>query len=535
MEQPDQKPRNITSGRPVDYLRVVLERKWLIVAVLIVAVGLAMAYSLLQTPRYRATAAVLRESTALDQILFGTSIFELQDSQRQLQTGANLVKVTKVAQMVKEDTGSDRSAAALLYMIGVSIDSQADILRISAVSPNAEEAATVANSFARQFIKYRREANESVLAAADNKVVAELENMSPEELASERGVTLTQKHEELGILKNMQTGGFEIIQDASVPTSSFSPRPVRNAGFGFVGGLLLGIIIAFLVEYADRRIKDEEALEREFGLPVLANVPRVGRRWGERDGARSARVVGFSSMNSPFLEAFRTLRSNLRFYQLEHKTQVILITSGLPREGKTVTTINLAITLAMSGARVIVIEADLRRPMLGKYLQLDTRIGVSNVLTGASTFNESLQVIRVPNLVSQGNGTMQPHGEEPSLQKNLLCMASGPLPPNPSELLASQNMKDLIAAAAAHAEYVLVDTPPLLLVSDTLNLAEMADGVVIAARVNGTTIEEARDIRTMMERSGTRAYGVVANGVKKKRRGYYRGDYKGYYTPDSAS
>ena len=522
-------PAGTQGTQLADYFRVIRERKWVVFLTVIVAVGLVVGFSLRQTPVYQATTEVLRQTAALDQTLFGTSVFQFQDAQRQLQTGANLVKLNAVAQMVKDDLESTRSTESLLKMVSVTTANETDVIRISAESPSATEAAAVADSFARQFIRYRQQANRSILAAADEKIVAELGQMSTEELASERGVTLTQKHEELGILQSMQTGGFELVQEASVPTSPISPKPLRNGAFALVGGLVLGILLAFLLDYVDRRMKDEETLEREFGLPVLASVPRMGRRWGPGYRKRSRKLIGFADSQSPFLESFRTLRSNLRFYQLENRTQTLLVTSGLPREGKTVTVVNLGLSLALSGARVILLEADLRRPMLHHYLNLDSKVGVSSVLAGTSTFSESLQPVRVPDFVSDPglNGGNPARGS--TMQSTMLCMTSGPLPPNPAELLSSPRMRELLATAAEHAEYVLVDTPPLLLVSDALNLADHADGIIVATKIKGTTIDEARDVRTMLQRSGSRALGLVANGVSKKRRGYYRGRYRGYY------
>jgi Mrp family chromosome partitioning ATPase len=283
------------------------------------------------------------------------------------------------------------------------------------------------------------------------------------------------------------------------------------------------------MDYFDRRIKDEETLEREFGFPVLASVPKVGRRWIPRESHGFHTVIGFSDSQSSFLEAFRTLRSNLRFYQLDKKNQTLVVTSGLPQEGKTVTVVNLGLSLALSGARVILLEADLRQPMLHKYLQLDTRVGVSSILAGSSSFGDALQLVKVSNFISDPNLSSEADSRETTLQKDLLCMTSGPLPPNPAELLSSPRMQKLISTAATYAEYVIIDTPPLLLVSDALDLARVADGILIATRVGRTTTDDARDIRTMIERSGSRVLGLVANGVGKKR-GYYRSRYRGYYT-----
>ena len=520
---------NETGIAPADFLRTLRERFVVILVTVILAVGAAVVFSLWQTPMYRASAEVLRQTAALDQTLFGTSVFRFQDAQRELQTGANLVKIKSVGRMVKDDLRSERDVEELLKMVEVTPVGSTDVIRITAVSSDPAEAADVANSFAVQFIKSRQEANRSILAAADKQVLAELEQMSPEERASERAATLTQKHEELGILQSMQTGGFELVQGAEAPVVSFSPRPVRNAGFAFLGGIFLGTLLAFLLNYLDRRIKDERNLEREFSLPVLASVPREGGRWGSDSPRRSKSLIGFSKSQWLRLEAFRSLRSNLRFYQIGSKSQTLLFTSALPQEGKTVTAINLGLTLALSGARVILLEADLRRPSFHRYLNMDKSVGMSTVLVGASTFQESLQVVRVADYVPDpGLNGATADLREADLKKDLLCMTSGPLPPNPAELLGSPRMQELISTAAAHAEYVLIDGPPLLLVSDALNIAGQVDGIIITTRLKSTTIDEARDVRAVLERSGGRALGLVANGVSSKSKSYYRGQYKDY-------
>ena len=212
------------SPRATDYFRVAWDRKWIIIITVLLAVGVVSALSIRATPAYQTSTQLLRQTAALDQTLFGTSVFQSPDAQRQLQTGASLIRTNAVAAMVKEELQSPRSVAFLLGMITVSTASQNDVIRVNARGPDPQEAAAVANSFARQFIEYRRAADRSVLATADEKVVAELAQMDAAQLSSERGVILTQKHEELGILESMQTGGFELVQEAMPPLYRSHPR-----------------------------------------------------------------------------------------------------------------------------------------------------------------------------------------------------------------------------------------------------------------------------------------------------------------------
>jgi Mrp family chromosome partitioning ATPase len=295
-----------------------------------------------------------------------------------------------------------------------------------------------------------------------------------------------------------------------------------------VVGLVLGLGLAFLLEYLDRRIKDEQTMEKLFGVPVLATVPLVSGRWGERRKGRSDVSIGFADKHSPLIESFRTLRSNLQYFGVDTEIRTILVTSSLPREGKSTVSINLGLGLALSGARVIVLEADLRRPMLHTYLKLGNDVGLSNVLAGTHTFSEAMQLVRVDDYMPEDTRKRIPSGaEDLLLQKNFYCITSGPLPPNPSELMGSAKMQELLRTAAEAADYVIVDTPPLLLAADAVTLSAQVDGVLLTARLFSTTRDEAQATREVLERVGARVIGAVAFGGRLSQ-SYYRRGYGGY-------
>ena len=515
------------------YFQALKERKWIVVAIVVVAVAVALAISLRMTPQYVATAQVLRQSAALDRTLFGTSVFDFQDPTQQLETGANLVKLNAVTAMVKSSLKSPRTPQSLRGMTSVSTVPQFDVIRISAKSPDPVEAAAVANAYARQFIVYRQQADEAILAAAQTQVQDELNKMTTADQASVRGQTLIQKREELGVLGSMQTGGFALVQEATVPVEPVEPRTLRNVGLAFIGALLFGVLLALVLDRMDRRLKTEDAIEKEFGLPVLTTTPRLRRRWIKQNSKHSYEAVSLSEPSPRFVESFRTLRSNLKYFEFDRQIRTIVITSGLPQEGKTITTVNLAMSLALSGARVIVIEADLRRPMLHKYLKLRDAVGVSTLLAGNHPLEGALQA--VSRVDSSGSRRKEAGDADdkvaavriPRLERSFYCLTSGPIPPNPAELVGSQQMVKLIADAAAVADYVLIDTPPLLVVADAISLFGVVDAVLVCTRINSTTIDEAREVRTILERTGARALGLVAGGAKRPRR--RRGDGYGYY------
>jgi succinoglycan biosynthesis transport protein ExoP len=518
-----------------DYLRVLKERAWVIIPCVLVVFVAVLISSLRTTPLYSATAELQYEKSSMNYAVFGYEVFGYDyNPDRTIQTalavvGKNEVISTAVKQQLESENAPSAtlSTEALSGMVSASAQTDSNMVTISAVSANPAEAEAVANAFATQFIAYRKDSARAQVAEARNTINEELRSMTPAELQSDYGLMMQDKYASLRILEAMQYGDFKLLRDAVKPGAPYTPQTKRDVTLAIVLGLVLGIGLAFLLEYLDKRIKDERTLEKVSGLPVLAGVPVVGRAWRRgRRGARSGDVVGFAGDRSPLLESFRTLRSTLQYFNVDGSLHKILVTSGLPQEGKTVTTVNLAISLAMSGKRVIVLEADLRRPMVHEYLGLANEVGLSNVLAGNSSVPAALQLVSMDSYLPARSRKGE-NGAAPSvLRKNLYCITSGPLPPNPAELLQSTRMIDIISELEHLADYVLVDSPPVLPVSDAVALAPHVDAVILAARLNSTTRDEIAQVRGLLQRSGAHVIGVVAGGVRVRRGHYYR---RGYY------
>jgi polysaccharide biosynthesis transport protein len=510
-------------------LRVLIDRKWVIIGLTFLGLAGALVLSFRTIPLYEATAKILRQTTTLDQALFGAQIFQISDQERALITGASLVKLDQVAQKVKEEIGSSRSVQSLQSMVSAKANSTTNIINVLVTSPNPAEPADVANSFARQFILYRQLADRAVLAGARAQVDAELQAMTAAELASARGQTLSQKVEELAVLESLQTGGYELVEAARAPALAYNVHTYRNGAVGLVLGLIMGLVVASVIQLLDRRIKDEDGFERGFGAPVIASIPLVGSRWGGRRRKRSNAPVGFRDRRSLVLEAFRTLRSNLKFFEVGGNLRTILVTSPLPREGKSVTSVNLALSLAMSGSRVILLEADLRRPMLDTYLGLDSHKGFSDLLSGTRPVADVVQVVETRRFLPQEGSHVgdRQRNDESLAKKDLLYVAAGPLPPNPAELLATDKTTDVFKQLAAVCDYVVIDAPPVLLVSDALEIAKKVDGVVLVCRLRETRVDEVERTRQSLERIGVKPLGVIVSGVVRAKA--YRRRYGGYY------
>jgi polysaccharide biosynthesis transport protein len=542
---------------PMDYPKALRRRGWIIVLSLVLIVGATIAYSYTRTPLYGATADLLYQQSGLDQALFGAVVMEGRDPQKDLQTLASLVTVNEVANAVREDLDLTLNVRKLTEKVTATASPDQNILSITATDPDPQLAARIANAFADQFIAARAASDRETIAAAADHVKSQLDGLSTSELDSTYGSMLKDKYETLQIMASMQNGGLSVARRAIPPLEPSSPQPLRDAALAFVVALVVGTGLALLVEYLDKRIKDGKTLEGLLGAPVLAHVPNVDGRWSHRrrgsaDGKDSA-LIGFK--NHPvLLEPFRSLRTSLDFFTAEKSLRVIAITSGLPSEGKTTTSVNLSLSLALSGKRVVLVEADLRQPVFQKHLGIPNRVGLSTVLAGKSELADALRAIHIEEFLP-GSGSMWesretatqapprsgvrvknskttsaqavPYATPESLPMDdrLYCLSSGPLPPNPAELLESGRMRKVLQELSDMYEYVIVDTPPILSVSDALTVGRQADGVIVAVRMNATTKNETDEVGRKLRLAGLRVIGIVALGWGDTKVRYPRYDY----------
>jgi capsular exopolysaccharide synthesis family protein len=303
---------------------------------------------------------------------------------------------------------------------------------------------------------------------------------------------------------------------ARLPSSPSSPNVRLALVIGGLIGLAVGVGYAFLRYTLDRRIRSAESVERETGAVVVGTIP------DERSFTPEDRLIPFDGADTAgarakffaVSEAMRELRTNLQYMDVDHPPRVIVVTSPLPGDGKSTTSANLAITLAASGQRVVLIDGDLRRPMVAKIFHLIEGVGLTDVLAGRAEF------IDVAQRVDRGG--------------NLLVVGAGKLPPNPSEILGSARMRELVHTLGMDAT-VIIDAPPLLPVTDAAVLAHSADGALVVASVGKTTYDVLKRALQTLDRAGARALGVVLNRVPRKGRGgYYDYRYTGDYYRSSA-
>jgi capsular exopolysaccharide synthesis family protein len=303
-----------------------------------------------------------------------------------------------------------------------------------------------------------------------------------------------------------------------VPTAPSEPNVPRNLTFALALGFTTGIGLAFLLEGIDNTVRTPEQAQVISGLPSLGMIP-LGSKNGIEAAARrltvatsreAVELVTQSRPQSQMAEAYRALRTSLLLTSLGGPPKVILVTSALPQEGKTTTSINTAIVLAQKGTRVLLIDADLRRPSIHKTLGMGPKTGLSNVLTGNATLQQA--VVRSP------------------LLPTLFILTAGTPPPNPAELLASSNMRDILAELREEYDHIIVDTPPTLSVTDAVVMSTRADAVVLVIRSGQTTKQALRRSRELLLQVNARVAGVLLNAVDLTSPDYYYYyEYQGKY------
>ena len=329
--------------------------------------------------------------------------------------------------------------------------------------------------------------------------------------------SLLERLKEAGVAAGLRSNNFRIVDAARKPTVPAEPNIPRNLTFALALGLTAGVGLAFVLEALDNTVHTPEQAQAISALPSLGMIP-LGSLIGEVGAPRLAvasskeavELVTQARPQSQMAESYRALRTSLLLTSLGTPPKVILVTSALPQEGKTTTSMNTAIVLAQKGSRVLIIDADMRRPSVHKALGMGPRTGLSNVLTGSAQLHQA--IVR---------STLIP---------TLYVLAAGTPPPNPAELLASSNMRDVLNELREQYDHIVIDTPPTLSVTDAVVMSTNADSVVLVIRSGQTTRQALRRARDLLVRVNARIAGVLLNAADLKSADYYYYyEYRGKY------
>jgi capsular exopolysaccharide synthesis family protein len=476
-------------------LRVVRRRRLVILQAVILVPLIALGFSLLQGKQYTATATLFfrQPPTTLGR---SSSVV---DPTREAATNGELVSLPVVAERAAGSLPGV-SPEEVLGSVSVSPSENADTATIAATTGDPELSAEMANAYGDAYIVFRRNADRGQVQDAINLAEKSLEELTPVGQEGAEGAALRRQLDELKLTQALQTGGAELVQQASPPGSPSSPQVKRNVVFGLLLGLLFGLGLAFLLDRIDRRVRTISELEELYRLPVLARIPRSKRLSLARedmDAIQSQTQEG---------EAFGVLRTNLRYFNVQRDLRSLLIVSPEEGDGKSTVARSLATTMARMGDDVAFVEADLRKE--SSFTRVDGRPagGLSNVLAGTPVDRMVLKVD------VQASGQAEP--------RSLAVLPSGPVPPNPAELLESPRMREVLDELEASFELVIFDSPALSAVSDALALVPIVSQVVVVGGLGTTTRDDARELSSQLALLDKKPIGVVVNFVEAERARY---------------
>lgn len=432
-----------------DFLTVI-RKYWLLVAVCTLLGGLvAGLLSTSATPMFRSKASLYFS------LQFGESAGDLNQgstyTQNQMQSFAQLATSSIVLEPVVERLELGTTPADLARALEATTPDDTSVLEVTMESDSADEAAAVANAVAQQL----------------STTVARL---APQNAEGDATVEAT------------------VIDPAEPPQFQFAPNTRRNVAGGLIGGALLGALLAAAWSRLDTRVRTTDDLAEVTDIPLIGTITRYPRK-------QPAGLVMQADPQGPVAELYRRIRTNLRFLAVDQEALSLLVTSTAPGEGKSTTAANLAVALAESDLKVLLIDADLRRPAVGRYLEIEDAAGLTTVLIGRADVED----------VTQQWGAA-----------GLEVLPAGEIPPNPSELLASRAMESLVAAVRERYDVVLVDCAPVSLVADASILAPLVTGTIVVADASSVRRRPLTDAIEALTRSGAQIVGVVLNKVAGK-------------------
>jgi non-specific protein-tyrosine kinase len=289
-----------------------------------------------------------------------------------------------------------------------------------------------------------------------------------------------------------------VVEPARVPTVPVRPKTVQNTLLAAVVGMMLGVGLVFLIEYLDDSIRSPEQITGLLRVPVIGVIARMNGGSHNENGNRS--LIAVKQPRSPVVEAFRALRTNIQFTSVDRPVRSLLVTSAVPVEGKSTVSANLAVVMAQAGLRVLLVDCDLRRPSVHKLFDQTNRVGLTDMMLQASAQWDS--------------------AAQPTQTANLSILSSGSLPPNPAELLGSERLRQLLDRLRSNYDMVILDSPPMLPITDATVLARVVDGVLLVVDTGVTRVGAVLQSKELLERVGGRLIGVVMNKVAKGVGGY---------------
>jgi succinoglycan biosynthesis transport protein ExoP len=478
----------------------------------------AFLFSVQQTKKYTATASLLFSNNQLSQQVAGLAVASANNPQAQQNTNLKLVQLGDMAARTAAKLDHGLTPQKVKDAISASAQGESNIVTVAATATSPSLAARIANTYSEQFVSEQQNADHEYYASALALVNRQLAGLPPRQRSGAAGLALQDRAQSLGVLAELRSGTVQLAQSATLPSGPSSPKVTRNTILGMLLGLLLGVGVAFLLERLDQRIREPKDLERIYGLPLLGVVPESTALSNTPESGNGA----WARLPRGDAEVFQLIRAHLRYFNVNRDLRTLVIASAAPGDGKTTVARNLAAAAASMGSRVLLVEADLRRPTIAAQMSIKSGPGLADVLIDGGALDDAVQSIEIePAHRRNGDG-----------RRFDVLVAGWVLPPNPAEIIESQAMERLMKSAKSEYDVVVIDTPPLTVVSDAFPLLRKADGVVIVGRVGRNRRDVAERLHETLAGVEAPLLGVVANGFEAGPLDTYTYGYGDDYLPD---
>ena len=487
-----------------------LRRGAWIVALATLALGLLAAYiSSRQESLHQATSDVFVETKNV-----GSAIADVQsgaEPARVLETQAAVARVPDVIRpTLSASPSKSRDPGLFLSRSTVTADPKADILNFTVTDPDPQSAVRLSGRYARSYIAYRRKLDTGALTRARIEVDSELRSLQrsrgPVALSSSPVYAELSKRRQDLKTREVLLDSIAVLGRPAQEAVQTQPHPLRNGILGAILGFMLGIGIVLVRDLLNSRVRTVGDMEEHLGLPLLGRLLEPPKSLRLRN-----ELVMIATPEAPQTEAFQLLATNIEFSNLERGAKSFMIASANPSEGKSTTISNLAVTFARSGKRVVLVDLDLRRPVLHRFFNLEETPGITDVALGRAWLDEALVAVPIGNQPSEDDDD---EDADAPLGGVLEVLPAGPLPPNPAEFVRSQALSDVLARLEARADLVFVDAPAMLAVSDAINLTPKVDALIVLARLPTVRTSALKELERILANAPVAKLGFIVTGAE---------------------
>jgi polysaccharide biosynthesis transport protein len=497
------------------YFDVLKRRKWVILQALVLVPLVAVLLSIGQGRLYQATAQVLLTYQNLAAGVAGTaaSVGVLQQPDRLAETQVVLARAPAIFDRVAATAGvPGRSAQEIQNSSSVSVEANADILDFHVTDPSRAAAIRLAKAYARQYTIYKQSIDSASIVHARAKVKRRIGQLRRSgQAGTPLYSNLVKKDQQLSELESLETSNAFIIRSPSSAVQ-VRPRPLRNGLLGVLAGLFLGLVLAFIWERLDRRVRSAEELEETLGLPLMARLPEPRRQIVAKKA-----LAALEEPNSFLTESFRVLWTSIELANLDVQARSLLFTSAMHGEGKSPVSSNLAVTIARTGKRVVLVDLDLRKPSVAALFDVDGAVpGLTEVALGHATLDDALLRVAVTDSPGTPKTPYASNGKGANTVEGVLeLLHTGPLPPDPGDFVGSSTLVNILRELNQRADFVIIDAPPIVgRIHDAMVLSTHVDAVVAVARLGVVTRPMAQEFQRVLDMAPAPKLGLVVIGAE---------------------